>query len=214
MKHRVAGRKLGTDVGAPAGAAAQPVHGAVRATSGSRRRSMKAKELRPFAERLITLSKRETLHARRQVLRHIHDDDVVVEDVRHALGALRAAARAATRGSSSSGRAAATAPRWRSSSWSALSEPRAEGGQGRRRLRAKGSEAAAPSPRREGGRVQGLPRSPRRKKARRPRPEAGAGPSASKAGPPRRPRSKARRKESGRNERRPQGRGSQRGSMF
>jgi len=37
----------------------------------------KAKELRPFAERLVTISKRGTLHARRQVMRHIHDQTVV-----------------------------------------------------------------------------------------------------------------------------------------
>jgi len=37
----------------------------------------KAKELRPFAERLVTISKRGTLHARRQVMRHIHDRTVV-----------------------------------------------------------------------------------------------------------------------------------------
>lgn len=36
----------------------------------------KAKELRPFAERLITLARRGDLHARRQVERHIKDRDV------------------------------------------------------------------------------------------------------------------------------------------
>ena len=36
----------------------------------------KAKELRPFAERLITLARRGDLHARRQVERHIKDKDV------------------------------------------------------------------------------------------------------------------------------------------
>jgi large subunit ribosomal protein L17 len=76
MKHRVAGRKLGrtskhrtallrnmsTDLFR---------HERIRTTL------MKAKELRPFAEKLITLSKRETLHARRLVLRDIHDKEVV-----------------------------------------------------------------------------------------------------------------------------------------
>jgi large subunit ribosomal protein L17 len=37
----------------------------------------RAKALRPFAEKLITLSKRENIHARRQVARHIQDSRVV-----------------------------------------------------------------------------------------------------------------------------------------
>ncbi|HXH27642.1 MAG TPA: 50S ribosomal protein L17, partial [Candidatus Polarisedimenticolia bacterium] len=37
----------------------------------------KAKELRPVAERLITLARRDDLHARRQVLRMVSDKTVV-----------------------------------------------------------------------------------------------------------------------------------------
>jgi large subunit ribosomal protein L17 len=37
----------------------------------------KAKELRPFAERLITLARQDSLHARRQVLRLVSDKQVV-----------------------------------------------------------------------------------------------------------------------------------------
>jgi large subunit ribosomal protein L17 len=37
----------------------------------------KAKELRPFAERLITMARKDDLHARRQVVRQIADRDVV-----------------------------------------------------------------------------------------------------------------------------------------
>lgn len=46
-------------------------HGHVRTTEP------KAKALRPLAERMITLGKRETLHARRQAARVIRDKDVV-----------------------------------------------------------------------------------------------------------------------------------------
>ncbi len=37
----------------------------------------KAKELRPFAERLITLARRGDLHARRQAARTIHDKEAL-----------------------------------------------------------------------------------------------------------------------------------------
>lgn len=37
----------------------------------------KAKELRPFAERLITLARRGDLHARRQAARAIHDKEAL-----------------------------------------------------------------------------------------------------------------------------------------
>jgi large subunit ribosomal protein L17 len=76
MKHRVAGRKLGRTsmhrISVLRNLSTELFrHERIRTTL------MKAKELRPFAERLITLSKRETLHARRLVLRDIHDKDVV-----------------------------------------------------------------------------------------------------------------------------------------
>ncbi|MGH7419753.1 MAG: 50S ribosomal protein L17, partial [Candidatus Rokuibacteriota bacterium] len=45
-------------------------HGGIRTTVA------KAKELRPFAERLITLARRGDLHARRLVERRLKDKDV------------------------------------------------------------------------------------------------------------------------------------------
>ncbi len=39
----------------------------------------KAKELRPIAEKMITLAKRGDLHARRQVLGYINSEDVVTK---------------------------------------------------------------------------------------------------------------------------------------
>ena len=76
MKHRVAGRKLGRTsmhrIALLRNLSTELFrHESIRTTL------MKAKELRPFAEKLITLSKRETLHARRLVLRDIHDKEVV-----------------------------------------------------------------------------------------------------------------------------------------
>src|SRR5512147_3209286 len=78
MKHRVAGRKLGRTamhrVALLRNLSTELFrHERIRTTL------MKAKELRPFAEKLITLSKRETLHSRRLVLRDIHDREVVAK---------------------------------------------------------------------------------------------------------------------------------------
>jgi len=78
MKHRVAGRKLGR-TSAHRLALLRNLATALFERERIRTTLMKAKELRPFAEKLVTLAKRETLHARRQVLRHVHDRKVVAK---------------------------------------------------------------------------------------------------------------------------------------
>lgn len=78
MKHRVVGRKLGR-TSSHRLAVLRNLSSALFLRERITTTLMKAKELRPFAERLVTLSKRETLHARRQVLRHIHEKDVVAK---------------------------------------------------------------------------------------------------------------------------------------
>jgi len=76
MKHRVVGRKLGR-TSAHRLALLRNLSTSLFEKERITTTLMKAKELRPFAERLLTLSKRETLHARRQVLRHVRDTNVV-----------------------------------------------------------------------------------------------------------------------------------------
>jgi large subunit ribosomal protein L17 len=72
MKHRVAGRKLGR-TSAHRLAVLRNLSTDLFRHERIRTTLMKAKELRPFAERLITAGKAGDVHARRQVARHIHD---------------------------------------------------------------------------------------------------------------------------------------------
>jgi large subunit ribosomal protein L17 len=78
MKHRVRGRKLGR-TSAHRLALLRNMTTALFEHERITTTLVKAKELRPFAEKLVTLSKRETLHARRRVLRHVHDRSVVAK---------------------------------------------------------------------------------------------------------------------------------------
>jgi large subunit ribosomal protein L17 len=78
MRHRVAGRKLGR-TSEHRIALLRNLSSALFDKEKITTTLAKAKELRPFAEKLITLSKKETLHARRQVLRDIHNRTVVAK---------------------------------------------------------------------------------------------------------------------------------------
>ena len=76
MRHRVAGRKLGRTTEHRV-ALLRNLSTQLFANEKIHTTLAKAKELRPFVERLVTISKRGTLHARRRVMRHIHDRTVV-----------------------------------------------------------------------------------------------------------------------------------------
>jgi large subunit ribosomal protein L17 len=78
MRHRVAHRKLGR-VTPHRKALLRNLATALFEKERIRTTLPKAKELRPYAEKLITLAKREEgrLHARRQAARHIQDPAVV-----------------------------------------------------------------------------------------------------------------------------------------
>jgi large subunit ribosomal protein L17 len=76
MRHRVAGKQLSRSTAHRKAlrrnlAASLIEHGAVRTTL------IKAKEVRPFVERLITLARRGTLHARRRVVALLRDRAMV-----------------------------------------------------------------------------------------------------------------------------------------
>lgn len=75
MKHRVAGRKLGR-TSAHRLSVLRNLSTDLFRHERIRTTLMKAKELRPFAERLITLGRRGDIHARRRVARHIHDAEI------------------------------------------------------------------------------------------------------------------------------------------
>ena len=73
----------------------------------------KAKELRPFVEKLVTLGKRGDLHARRLLIAKTRDDATAAQADRRAGAALRRAARAAISACSRPASATATTRRWR-----------------------------------------------------------------------------------------------------
>jgi large subunit ribosomal protein L17 len=75
MRHRVVGKQLSRTTSHRKAlrrnmAASLFEHGAIRTTV------VKAKELRPFVEKLITLARKGTLHARRRVIQLLQDRDI------------------------------------------------------------------------------------------------------------------------------------------
>ena len=78
MRHGIAGRKLGRQSAARRALFRGLVHdlllhGHMVTTEA------KAKEVRPLAERIISLGKAKSLHARRQALAYVPDDEVVAK---------------------------------------------------------------------------------------------------------------------------------------
>lgn len=76
MRHRMKGKRLGTDESHHKailrGLAAQLFeHGKIQTTQ------TRAKELRPFAEKLITMARAGDIHSRRNVLKDIHQKEIV-----------------------------------------------------------------------------------------------------------------------------------------
>lgn len=76
MRHRIKGRKLGR-TSAHRLATLRNLSIALFTHERIRTTLMKAKEMRPFAEKLITVSRRDTLHARRNVAKDIRDKEAL-----------------------------------------------------------------------------------------------------------------------------------------
>ncbi len=78
MRHRMAGRKLGRKTPHRIMMFRNQVTSLLD-KERIRTTLPRAKELRPIAERMITLGKRESLHARRQALAFVKDPEVVAK---------------------------------------------------------------------------------------------------------------------------------------
>lgn len=76
MRHGCAGRQFGRDT-SHRKALLRMLVTALLKNEKIETTTAKAKEIRPLAEKMITLGKRGDLHARRQALSFIHDESVV-----------------------------------------------------------------------------------------------------------------------------------------
>ena len=151
MKHRVARTEAGADVGRTVWRCSEPLHGAASSNERITTTLMKAKELRPFAERL-----HHALEARRRCtraarsLRHIHDGERGSRSCSTRSPRASRSVREATRGSSSSVRGAG--------------DSAGDGDHRADRLRAARQPRRSRDPRRKAARLAG--REPPRGKAR------------------------------------------------
>ena len=119
MRHARAGKKLGRTSAHRKAlysnlAGALITHGRIQTTEA------KAKAVKPFAEKMISLGKRGDLHARRKALSELRSQDVVHNLFAEVAPASRSG-RAATPASSSWASATAMPPRWCISSSSTTS---------------------------------------------------------------------------------------------
>jgi large subunit ribosomal protein L17 len=78
MRHRIAGRKLGVTTSHRAAMLRNMAHALLKHEQITTTLP-KAKELRPYAEKLITLGKRGGLHARRLAYAQLRDDVMVTK---------------------------------------------------------------------------------------------------------------------------------------